>query len=98
MFKSMRTDITSSVRKMQTIRITYFDKKCMYLSKLLHNQWFTSICTDVVILMHTDVNGTDMIILHKKLIKKKHNKFMIRVTSLKEVVIFILLYNNMMII
>jgi hypothetical protein len=58
MFKSVRTDITSSVRWMWTIRFTYFDSKCMHLSKLLHNQWSTCIGTDVVTSVRTDVNET----------------------------------------
>ena len=58
MFKSVRTDITSSVCWMWTIRFTYFNSKRMHLSKLLHNQWSTCIGTDVVTSVRTDVNET----------------------------------------
>ena len=47
-----------SVRRMWTTKFTYFDSKCMQLSKLLHNQWSTCISTDVVTPMRTDVNRT----------------------------------------
>ena len=62
LFKSVRINITSSMRWMLTIRFIYFDSKCMHLSKLLHNQWSTCIGTNVVTSLHTDQNETDIYI------------------------------------
>ena len=58
MFKSVRIDITSSVRWMWTVKFTYFDSKCMHLSKLLHNHWSICIDTNVVTSVRIDVNRT----------------------------------------
>ena len=50
-------NVNISGRRMWTIRFTYFDSKCMHLSKLLHNLWSTFFILVYLLLGRTDNRG-----------------------------------------
>jgi hypothetical protein len=50
--------INISGRRMWTTRFTYFDSKCMHLSKLLHNLWSTFFVLIYLLSVRTDNRKT----------------------------------------
>ena len=51
-------------QRMWTTRFTYFDSKCMHLSKFLHNPWSTLFVMIYLLLERTDNRKTVYIYTH----------------------------------
>ena len=56
--------INISGRRMWTTRFTYFDSKCMHLSKLLHNLWSTFFVLIYLLSGRTDNRKTDILYIY----------------------------------
>ena len=66
--------INISGRRMWTTRFTYFDSKCMHLSKLLHNRWSTLFVLIYFLSGRTDNRKTVYIYIRNSIISSNWQK------------------------